>query len=276
MSDETKVETPVETPESVVLSEIDARGVATVTLNRPQVFNSYNPALLTGLTQTLTTLEADERVRVVVLRGAGKHFSAGADVNWFKILATASEYDRLAASRMSTGAMRKLAQLAKPTIALIQNACFGGGAGYAAACDIVVASEDARFAVTEVKIGITPAPILRQLIDAIGVRNTRRYALTAETFDVREAQRIGLVQTICPVGGLDAAAAPIVDALLRCGPNAIRDTKRLIGRAAEGEFGDSMAEMLAEISAAGRITDEAREGFSSFLEKRNPSWYPGE
>jgi len=265
-----------ETPESVVLSEVDARGIATVTLNRPQVFNSYNPALLTGLTQTLIALEADARVRAVVLRGAGKHFSAGADVNWFKVLATASEEERLAAARMSTGAMRKLAQIAKPTIALIHNACFGGGAGYAAACDIVVASEDARFAITEVKIGITPAPILRQLIDAIGVRNARRYALTAETFDVHAAQRIGLVQTICPVGGLDVAAAPIIDAILRCGPIAIADTKRLIPKAAEGEYGDAMAEMLAGISAAGRITDEAREGFSSFLEKRTPSWYPGE
>jgi methylglutaconyl-CoA hydratase len=264
-----------ETPESVVLCEIDARGVATVTLNRPQVFNSYNPALLTGLTQTLIALEDDARVRVIVLRGAGKHFSAGADVNWFKILATASEYDRLAASRLSTGAMRKLAQIAKPTIALVHNACFGGGAGYAAACDIVIASDDARFAVTEVKIGITPAPILRQLIDAIGVRNTRRYALTAETFDVHVAQQIGLVQTICPVGGLDAAAAPVIDAILRCGPIAIRDTKRLIPIAAEGEYGDALAEMFAGISAAGRITDEAKEGFSSFLEKRNPSWYPG-
>jgi len=269
-------ETIAETPESVVLSEIDARGVATVTLNRPQVFNSYNPALLAGLTQTLIALEADARVRVVVLRGAGKHFSAGADVNWFKILSTASEFDRLSAARMSTGAMRKLSQLAKPTIALIHNACFGGGAGYAAGCDIVIASEDARFAVTEVKIGITPAPILRQLVDAIGVRNTRRYALTAETFDVHEARRIGLVQTICPVGGLDAAAAPVIDALLRCGPNAVSDTKRLVGKAADGEFGDAMAEMFAEISAAGRITEEAKEGFRSFLEKRNPSWYPGE
>jgi methylglutaconyl-CoA hydratase len=264
-----------ETPESVVLSEIDARGVATVTLNRPQVFNSYNPALLTGLTQTLMTLEADDRVRVVLLRGAGKHFSAGADVNWFKILAGAGEDERLAASRMSTGAMRKLAQLAKPTIGLIHNACFGGGAGYAAACDIVVASEDARFAVTEVRIGITPAPILRQLIDAIGLRHTRRYALTAETFDVAEAMRIGLVHAACPVGGLDAAAAPIIDALLRCGPIAVRDTKRLIATAAEGEFNDSLAEMLAGISAAGRITDEAKEGFSCFLEKRAPNWYPG-
>ena len=264
-----------ETPDSVVLSEIDARGVATVTLNRPQVFNSYNPALLTGLTQTLLRLDADERVRVVLLRGAGKHFSAGADVNWFKVLSTASEYDRLAAARLSTGAMRKLAQLSKPTIALVHNACFGGGAGYAAACDIVVASEDARFAVTEVRIGITPAPILRQLIETIGLRHTRRYALTAETFDVVEAMRIGLVQTSCPVGGLDAAAAPIVDALLRCGPIAVSDTKRLIPRAADGEFNDSLAEMLAGISAAGRITEEAKEGFSAFLEKRAPSWYPG-
>lgn len=265
-----------DTSEAVVLSVTDVRGVATVTLNRPQVFNSYNPALLSGLTETLLALEQDERVRVVLLRGAGKHFSAGADVNWFKELAVAGDFDRLKAARLSTGAMRKLATLAKPTIALVHNACFGGGTGYAAACDIVVASEDARFAVTEVRIGITPAPILRQLIDTIGLRHTRRYALTAETFDVAEAMRIGLVQVSCPVGGLDAAAAPIVDALLRGGPNAIRDTKRLIGEAAQGPFDDALAEKLAAISAAGRGTDEAVEGFTAFLGKRPASWYPGE
>ena len=259
----------------VVLSEVDARGVATVTLNRPEVFNSYNPALLTGLTETLAQLEADAAVRVVLLRGAGKHFSAGADVNWFKELAVATDYERLKAARMSTGAMRKLATLAKPTIGLVHNACFGGGTGYAAACDIVVASQDARFAVTEVRIGITPAPILRQLIDSIGLHNTRRYALTAETFDVDEAMRIGLVQLACPVGALDAAAAPIVDALLRGGPNAIRDTKRLIGEAAQGPFDDALAEKLAGISAAGRGTDEAIEGVAAFLGKRTASWYPG-
>ena len=268
-------EQPTET-ENVILSEIDARGVATVTLNRPQVFNSYNPALLTGLTETLSALDADPKVRVILLRGAGKHFSAGADVNWFKELASASEYDRLAAARLSTGAMRALAQMGKPTIALVHNACFGGGTGYAAACDIVVASEDARFAVTEVRIGITPAPILRQLIESIGLRQVRRYALTAETFDVAEAMRIGLVHASCPVGGLDAAAAPIVDALLRSGPNAVRDTKALIPMAARGELDDALAEKLASISAAGRITDEAREGFTAFLEKRTPNWYPGQ
>jgi methylglutaconyl-CoA hydratase len=260
--------------EDVILSSVDGRGVAKVTLNRPQVFNGYNKELLTRLTEVLTSLENDANVRVVLLRGAGKHFSAGADVNWFKELAAAGEVERLEAARLSTGAMRKLQALAKPTIALIHNACFGGGAGYAAACDIVVASEDARFAVTEVRIGITPAPILRQLIEAIGLRHTRRYAISAETFDVAEAMRIGLVHAVCPVGELDAAAAPIIDALLRGGPIAVRDTKRLIAETTDGPFDDAMAERLAKISGSARGTAEAIEGFTAFLGKRTPKWYP--
>ena len=262
-----------ESDEEVVLRTVDERGVATVTLNRPHVFNGYNAALLTRLAESLASLEADADVRVVVLRGAGQHFSAGADVNWFKELAAASDAERLAAARLSTGAMRRLQTLAKPTLALVHNACFGGGAGYAAGCDIVVASEDARFAVTEVRIGITPAPILRQLIEAIGLRQVRRYAISAETFDAIEAQRIGLVHVVCPVGGLDEAAEPIIDALLRGGPIAVRDTKRLIAEAADGAFDETLADRLATISASARGTDEAIEGFTAFLAKRPPKWY---
>ena len=259
--------------EDVVLKEINENGIATVTLNRPTVFNGYNEELLTSVAPHLAELEADASVRAVVIRGAGKHFSAGADVNWFKELAEASDADKKHAANLSTGAMRKLFELEIPTIALVQNACFGGGVGYIAACDIVIASEDARFAITEVRVGITPAPILPQVISAIGVRQARRYTLSAETFDVHEAKQIGLIHEICPVGGLDEALAPVIDAILRSAPQAVGDTKKLINDIENLPLDDELADRLASMSAGGRDTPEGIEGFSAFLEKRTPNWY---
>ena len=260
--------------EQLILKSLSREGVATITLNRPNIFNGYNEEFLIQLQGTISELEKDPSVRVITLRGAGKHFSAGADVNWFRDLAVSSPAVQLAAARLSTGAMRALNNCKVPTIAMIHNACFGGGTGYAAACDIVMASEDARFAITEVRVGITPAPILIQLINAIGVRQVRRYALTAETFDVREAKAIGLVHEICPVGSLDEAVAPIIDHLLRGGPKAIRDTKALIADVGDGLLPDEQVDKMAGISAAGRSTPEGIEGFQAFLEKRSPNWYP--
>lgn len=260
-------------PEDVVLKSLDTRGVATITLNRPNVFNGYNKELLLRLRKVFGELEENEAVRVIILRGAGKHFSAGADVNWFKELAAASPEQKLEAARLSTGAMKDLNCCTKPTIALIHNACYGGGTGYAAACDIVIASEDAQFAITEVRVGITPAPIIGELVNAIGSRQLRRYALTAETFDVVQARAMGLVHEICPVGELDHAVVPIIDSLLRGGPEAIRDTKALILENNECILTDEKFDKFANISAAGRNKKEGIEGFSAFLEKRDPNWY---
>jgi len=188
-------------------------------------------------------------------------------------LAVASEAEKKRAADLGTGAMRKLFTLPIPTIALVQNACFGGGVGYVAGCDIAIATEDARFAITEVRMGITPAPILPQVISAIGVRQARRYTLTAETFDVHEAKHIGLIHEICPVGGLDEAAAPVIDAILRSAPKAVSDTKKLINEIAMDKLDDDLADRLASISAGGRNKPEGIEGFSAFLEKRSPNWY---
>ncbi|MAF49736.1 MAG: enoyl-CoA hydratase-related protein [Rhodospirillales bacterium] len=262
--------------EKVILAETDARGVASVTLNRPDVFNGYNAEMLGELRQIAESLDQDDNVRIVVLRAAGKHFSAGADVNWFRELADATEEEQLAAAKLSAYAMRALYALGKPTIALVHNACFGGGTGYAAACDIVVASDDARFSISEVRLGLTPAPILPELVAAIGPRHLRRYALSGETFDVSEAQRIGLVHEICPVGGLDDAAEPIIDALLRGAPRAVRETKKLIAQVADMEIADVTAENMAAIGARGRSLDEAVEGFTAFFAKRAANWYPGD
>jgi methylglutaconyl-CoA hydratase len=259
--------------ESVVLKNIDPKGIAEITLNRPQVFNVYNEELLTCLLTILGELEASKGIRAIILRGAGKHFSAGADINWFKELAKTSDLEKKRCADLSTGVMRRLYEIAIPTVALVHNGCFGGGVGYAASCDIVIASEDARFAITEVRVGITPAPILPQVISAIGLRQARRYALTAELFDVQEATRIGLVHGICPIGGLDAAVEPVIESILRGAPEAVGNTKKLINKIGAPYLNDELAEELSLISSRGRDSLEGVEGFSAFLEKRDPNWY---
>ena len=213
---------------SVVLKEINSDNIAEITLNRPDALNTYNLELLSALGAILDDVAVDKSIRAIVLRGAGKHFSAGADINWFKALANAGYEEKKYAADLSTNVMRKLFSCSIPTIALVHNACFAGGVGYVAGCDVAIASDDARFAITEVRIGITPAPILPQVISAIGIRQARRYALTGETFDVHEAKRIGLVHEVCSVGGLDEAARPILDAILRSGPSAVSNTKMLL------------------------------------------------
>mgnify|MGYP001189375036 FL=1 len=259
--------------ESVVLKKINHHGVAEITLNRPNVFNGYNEELLTVLENILEELAASAEIRAIILRGAGKHFSAGADINWFKELAGLSDTEKKRCADLSTRVMRKLFEVPIPTVALVHNGCFGGGVGYAASCDIVLASDDARFAITEVKVGITPAPILPQVISAIGIRHARRYALTAEQFDVAEAHRIGLVHEICPVGKLDEAVEPVIRSILQAAPEATGDTKKLINKIAASHFDGELAEQLALISSRGRDSLEGIEGFSSFLEKRNPNWH---
>lgn len=258
---------------SVVLKKINSDNIVEITLNRPDALNTYNSELLIALGTILDDVAADKRIRAVVLRGAGKHFSAGADINWFKKLASASYEEKKSAADLSTGVMRKLFECPVPTIALVHNACFAGGVGYVAGCDVVIASDDARFAITEVRIGITPAPILPQVINAIGIRHARRYALTGETFDVYEAKRIGLVHVSCSVGGLDEAVKPILDAILRSAPLAVCNTKMLLNEIENVPFDDKLTKRLALISADGRGTDEGVEGFLAFLEKRMPNWY---
>jgi len=260
--------------EHIVLKEKKDKGVLTLSFNRPDKLNSYNEDLMSAFSEELAAAEDDPSVRVVVVRGEGKHFSAGADINWFKELSTASKEDQLRAARLGADTMRRLNKLPIPTIALVQNACFGGATGFVAACDIVIASEDARFAISEIRMGITPAPIMPLIVDAIGMRQARRYTLTGERFDAQEAHRIGFVHQICPVGELDNAAEPVIGELLKGAPGAISDTKSLIFDVAHQDYDDALAGKMAEKSASGRTTTEGVEGFSAFLEKRPPNWSP--
>lgn len=261
-------------PEDTVLKEKNKDGVLTLSLNRPDKLNTYNEELMTSFSDELAAADSDPSVRAVVIKGEGKHFSAGADVSWFKALSQASESEQMQAALLGTSTMRRLNDLSKPTLALVHNACFGGATGFVAACDMAIASEDARFAITEVRIGITPAPILPLIVNAIGARQARRYCLTGETFDAQEAMRIGFVHAVCPVGQLDKAVEPIIDGILKSGPGAVADTKRMIAEVADSHYDTSMAEKMAAKSASGRSTDEGIEGFSAFLDKRSPNWVP--
>ncbi|MGD0073518.1 MAG: enoyl-CoA hydratase-related protein [Candidatus Binataceae bacterium] len=261
---------------NTVLTEIDRRGVATVILNRPDVNNAYNGDLILGLIDAFGALGADPRVRVVLIRGNGKHFQAGADLKWIMEMSKLSPEANLQVSTDTTNAVRGLNEFPKPTIALVHGGCFGGGVGVVAACDIVVASEDAFFAITEVRWGLIPVPIVPQLNARMGLANVRRYALTGERLDARQAREIGLVNEVCATGKLDEAAAPIIDALLMCGPNAIAQTKANILELGNQVVGDDLAARLARMHAAKRMTPESAEGLTSFLEKRKPAWYPGD
>jgi methylglutaconyl-CoA hydratase len=258
-----------------VLWRVDERGVAYVTLNRPEVYNAYNGDLIAALLVALDEL-GREPLRAAVITGKGRNFQAGADVNWLDAVRRSSPQDNLRASRMTAEAIRRLNLLPIPTVALVQGACFGGGTGIISACDIVIAADDAIFSIAEVRIGVAGTIIIPQLNDAIGVRQVRRYALTAERFDVKEAHRIGLVHEIVPLAELRAAGERIVGHLLTSGPEAIAQTKACTLRSAWSNLDDEAFTGLIESHAAKRQSDEAAEGFASFLEKRPARWKPGE
>ncbi len=258
-----------------VLIAIDRRGIATVTLNRPEVNNAYDGALIAALAAGLDRLAATSGLRLVVLRGAGRHFQAGADLAYLRHLSAAPEDENLAFSRATVSVIDALWNFPSPTIALIHGGCFGGGVGMVAACDMAVASADAIFSLTEVRWGITPAPIVPALVAAIGTRALARYGLTAERFDADEALRIGLLHATCPVGGFDTAAAPLIDGILMAAPEAVAVTKRLVRQAAGTATSPEFRDTLAIEAATRRHSAEAREGLASFAEKRKPAWYPG-
>ncbi len=257
-----------------VLWELDARGVASVTLNRPQVNNAYNGDLIAGVHEAMDALGAARGVRALVLRGKGRHFQAGADLAWISAVGKMSPEENERASRATGDLVRRLDTLPLPTVALVRGGCFGGGTGIVAACDIVVASEDAMFAIAETRWGLMAGIILPQLCQAIGLRAVRRYALSGERFDAQEARRIGLAHEVCAVGKLEETGARIVDAVLMNAPDATAATKLRSLAVAGAVVGDALFADLVREHASTRQLPEAVEGLASFKEKRKPSWYP--
>ena len=249
--------------------------IGLITMNRPERHNAFDDVLIAELTESLRSMEAEDAIRVIVLSGAGKSFSAGADLNWMKRMAGFSiEENRRDAMGMAT-LMRTLAHLRKPTIARVHGAAYGGGVGLVACCDIAVAVQSAQFSLTEVKLGLIPAVISPYVVAAIGERAARRYFITGERFEAAEAWRLGLVHEITPTEGeLDEKVGLIVDAMLACGPAAQLAAKELIravsGRPVTSELIQDTAERIAKI----RASPEGREGVAAFLEKRRASWVP--
>lgn len=261
-------------PEAV-LRNVDARGVATVTLNRPEVNNAYDETLIGGLHDAMDELGRHPGLRVVVLRGAGKHFQAGADLKWITRVAGQSAQENERVSRATATAVHRLNTLPVPTMALVQGGCFGGGTGIVAACDIVIAADSALFSIAETRWGLTAAIILPQLADAIGARQVRRYALSGERFDALEARRIGLVHEVVPRAELEAAGEKLVAQLLQNAPQANAQTKSAAMDFAWGAIDDGVLGRLVAQHAARRRSPEAGEGLASFVEKRAARWGAG-
>jgi len=249
--------------------------VATLWMNRPAVFNAFNEQLIADLDSACQQLDGDADVRVVVLAGRGKHFSAGADLHWMRRAAQGSEADNLADARRFAHMLRRIATLSKPTIARVQGAALGGGTGLAAACDMAVASLDATFATSEVKFGIIPAVISPYVLRAIGPRQALRYFQSAEKISAERALAIGLVHEVTPVDGLDAGVAALVEQLLAGGPTAQRAAKDLIEAVTGRPIDESTLEDTARRIATQRATAEGRDGIAAFLDKRPPAWLAG-
>lgn len=254
------------------VQEIDKQGTARITLTRAEVHNAFNEALIAELTAALDGAAQDPRVRIVVLAAQGPSFSAGADLNWMKAMAGYSRAENFEDARRLARLMRTLNGLPKPTVALVQGAAYGGGVGLVACCDVVIAAEEAKFSLSEVKLGLIPAVISPYVVAAIGESAARRYFLTAESFSAWEAQRLGLVHEVVERSALDVRARQVIDALLQGGPVAQRAAKDLVFAVAARPVDETLVEETAARIAEIRASEEAREGVAAFLEKRKPTW----
>jgi len=258
---------------AVVLTQIDTRGVGTITLNRPEVNNAYNSQVIEQAIAAVGAMAVHPAVRIIVVRGNGPHFQAGADLKWVLGNIDLSPEENFHISVATTDAIRGLNEVPKPTIALVHGGCFGGGTGIAAACDVVIASEDAIFAITEAKWGLMAAPIYPVLLGRMGARHVRRYSITCEWFGAAKGKEMGLVDEVCAVGELDATADPIIDTILQVAPGGIAASKLSILECASMVVDDRRARELARDHAGKRMTPEAVEGLMSFIEKRPAAWY---
>jgi methylglutaconyl-CoA hydratase len=250
-------------------------GIARVTLNRPEVRNAFDDALIASLTQKFTELDRDASVRVVVLAGNGPAFCAGADLNWMKRMAGYGYDDNLRDARGLAEMLSTLDGLDKPTIARVQGPAFAGGTGLVAACDIAVGTPEAKFCFSEAKLGLSPATISPYVMRAIGARAASRYFLTAEVFDAEEALRIGMLSALVPAAELDATVDALAQHLLAGGSEAHARIKDLIRQVAGRSIDDALKADTARRIAEIRASPEGKEGIAAFLEKRKPKWFSG-
>jgi len=255
-----------------VLSQVDAGGNATVTLNRPEVHNAFDPEMVDALTATLRQLESRADVRAIVVTGAGRNFCAGADIEQMRRSATFTREQNFELARATALMLQTLYTLEKPTIACVRGAARGGGVGLISACDIALAERGATFRLSEVKLGIIPAMISPYVIAAMGERMAHRYMLSGEEFDAAEAYRIGLLHDICEGPELNAQVGRMLAQLYSSGPRAVVAIKKLIPEIAAAPIDDTLSDKTAQRIAELRVTPEAQEGLGAFLEKRKPAW----
>lgn len=251
-----------------------AAGVTQVTMARPNVFNAFDETMVGELDTAFSQLIDDPAVRVIVLAGDGKHFSAGADLQWMQRASTATLEWNLADARRFAALFSKIDACPKPTVARVNGAALGGGVGLLSCCDIAIASDNASFSVSEAKFGIIPSVIGPYVINAVGKRHARRLALTTTRIKADEALRMGLVHQVTTLDELDAAVDATVTELLAGGPQAQREIKALFGQLEVGPVTDDVRDLTARTISRIRGSDEAREGFAAFLEKRPAKWIP--
>jgi methylglutaconyl-CoA hydratase len=250
-------------------------GVATVTLNRPELRNAFDDALVAELATAFKVLDDDEGVRAVVLAGNGPAFCAGGDLNWMKRMAGYSYEQNLHDAMGLALMLQTIDRMSKPTIARVHGPAFAGGMGLVAACDIALGTPQAKFCLSEAKLGLSPATISPYVLRAIGERAARRYFLSAEVFDAEEAYRIGLLTALVPAEALDSAIEGLLGQLLACGREALAKIKDLIRTVAAAPIDDALVADTARRIAEIRASPEGREGVASFLEKRKPAWSEG-
>ncbi len=253
---------------------IDDLGLATVILNRPDIHNAFDDRLIQELLQILQQISTNSKVRAVVLKSTGKSFSAGADLNWMRRIAAYSYEENIQDAQALSDLMHTLKYLNKPTLACVQGPAFGGGVGLVACCDIAVASTEASFCLSEVKIGLIPAIISPYVVSAIGERAARYYFLTAATIDAAEAHRLGLISQLVAAEHMENTVNTIIGQLLNNGPAAVVAAKSLLNRVSVNPYSAETLRQNVEAIATIRISKEGKEGLAAFLEKRKPSWPP--
>jgi methylglutaconyl-CoA hydratase len=262
--------------EQPLITTIDNRGVARLTMNRPDLRNAFNEPLVSEICEAIGRYQSDPIVRAIVLTGAGKAFSAGADLNMMRKVADYSAAQNKDDARRLAHMLHCIYTAPKPTIALVNGPAMGGGLGLIAACDIAIGVDTAFFALSEVRLGLIPAVISPFVIDAIGIRQARRYFLTGERFDAATAKEIGLLHIVKPAASVEPALDEMIDNLLACGPTAQHEAKNLIRAVAHHPIQEKLLDDTAGRIARMRASKEGKEGIASFLEKRKPNWAKGE
>ncbi len=255
-----------------VLFEIDAIGVATVTLNQPEIHNAFDDELIAQLTDIFSQVDQHPDIRVMVLAAAGKSFSAGANLNWMKRMATYDYQQNLQDAKALAQMFHTLNTISKPTIARVQGAAFGGAVGLVACCDMAVGSKLSKFCLSEVKLGLIPATISPYVIAAMGARVARRYFTTAEVFSARRARRLGLLSEAVVEEELDSTIENLISNILKNSPLAVSAAKQLIVDVANQDIDSALLNSTSEKIAAIRVSDEGQEGLNAFLQKRPANW----